>query len=90
MKNFYFEKISLNSLSRWHAYANNPGKKLKMGNVLWLIIPFYKLEKFSMATELCGKQSCDILFWELVYPLNSSERIHLVHHIPWQKENTDT
>ena len=26
-------------------------KKLKMGSVLWLIIPFYKLEKFSTATE---------------------------------------
>jgi len=64
----YFEKISQN-LSKQHAKANGPGKKFRMGSVPWLTIPFYKLEKFGLATKLCVKQSCDILFWELVYML---------------------
>jgi len=63
----YFEKISQNLVSRQHAQANDHGKMFRMGSVHLIIIPFYKLEKFWLATELYVKEMWDILFGKVVY-----------------------
>ena len=51
MKICHVEKISQNLLSRQHARGKDPGKMFRMGSVQLIIIHFYKLEKFKLATS---------------------------------------
>ena len=53
--------------SCWQAWANDPCKVLKIGGQHRVVIPFYEIKNFGVATELGAWYLCDISFAQLVY-----------------------